>query len=76
MTGIDRIGLANDITNTISKELNVNIRSMNIETHDGIFEALFDIYVHHTENINEMVQNLGKIKGVDSVNRVEKIEDN
>jgi len=76
MTGIDRIGLANDITNTISKELNVNIRSMNIETHDGIFEALFDIYVHHTENINEMVLNLGKIKGVDSVNRVEKIEDN
>ncbi|MFH0760177.1 MAG: RelA/SpoT family protein [Bacteroidota bacterium] len=75
MIGIDRIGLANDITNTISKELNVNIRSMNIETHDGIFEALFDIYVHHTEDINEMVLNLGKIKGVDSVNRVEKIED-
>jgi GTP pyrophosphokinase len=75
MTGIDRIGLANDITNTISKELNVNIRSMNIETRDGIFEALFDIYVHHTEDINDLLLNLGKIKGVDSVNRLEKIED-
>jgi len=76
MTGIDRMGLANDITNIISKELSVNIRSMNIETRDGIFEALFDIYVHHTEDINKLVTDLGKIKGVDSVKRIEKIEDN
>ncbi|OFY45420.1 MAG: GTP pyrophosphokinase [Bacteroidetes bacterium GWF2_49_14] len=76
MSGIDRIGLVNDITNIISKELSVNIRSMNIESRDGIFEGLFDLYVHHTEDINNLVLNLSKVKGVDSVKRVEKIEDN
>jgi GTP pyrophosphokinase len=76
MSGIDRIGLLNDITNIISKELSVNIRSMTIESRDGIFEGLFDLYVHHTEDINNLILNLSKVKGVDSVKRVEKIEDN
>lgn len=75
MTGIDRIGIANEITNIISKELNVNIRSLNMESHDGIFEANFDLYVHHTEDINNLILNLSKVKGVDSVKRVEKLED-
>jgi len=75
MTGIDRLGLANDITNIISKELNVNIRSINLDSHDGIFEANFDLYVHNTEDINNLILNLSKIKGVDSVKRIEKIED-
>jgi GTP pyrophosphokinase len=75
MTGIDRLGLANDITNIISNELNVNIRSMNLDSHDGIFEANFDLYVHNTEDINNLILNLSKVKGVDSVKRMEKIED-
>jgi GTP pyrophosphokinase len=75
MTGIDRLGLANDITNIISKELSVNIRSMNLDSHDGIFEAHFDLYVHNTEDINNLILNLSKVKSVDSVKRIEKIED-
>jgi GTP pyrophosphokinase len=75
MAGIDRLGLANDITNIISKELSVNIRSMNLDSHDGIFEANFDLYVHNTEHINNLILNLSKIKGVDSVKRMEKPED-
>ncbi len=75
MTGIDRLGLLNDITNIISNELSVNIRSMNIDTHDGIFEATFDLYVHNTEDVNNLILTLAKLKGVDSVKRMEKIED-
>ncbi len=75
MTGIDRLGLANDITNNISKELSVNILSMNLDSHDGIFEAHFDLYVHNTEDINNLILNLSKVKSVDSVKRIEKIED-
>jgi GTP pyrophosphokinase len=75
MSGIDRLGIANDITNIISKELSVNIRSMNLDSHDGVFEATFDLYVHNTEDINNMILTLSKVKGVDSVKRMEKIED-
>jgi len=76
INGIDRLGIANDIIYIISKELSVNIRSMNLDSHDGIFEANFDLYVHNTEDINNMILNLAKVKGVDSVKRIEKIEDN
>ena len=76
VTGIDRLGIASDITNAISKELNVNIRSLNIEAHDGIFEGIFDLYVHNTEDITNLVFNLTRIKGVDTVKRVEKMEEN
>ncbi|MDD4645051.1 MAG: GTP pyrophosphokinase, partial [Bacteroidales bacterium] len=75
ITGIDRLGILNDITLIISKELNVNIRSMNLDSHDGIFEANFDLYVHDTEDINNLILNLTKIKGIDNVKRMEKIED-
>jgi len=75
ITGIDRLGILNDITLIISKELSVNIRSMNLDSHDGIFEANFDLYVHDTEDINNLILNLTKIKGIDNVKRMEKIED-
>ena len=76
VSGIDRLGIASDLTNTISKELNVNIRSLNIDAHDGIFEGVFDLYVHNTQDINSLLFNLSRIKGVDSVKRVEKMEEN
>ena len=74
MNGIDRIGLANEITEVISKELNVNIRSMVLESRDGIFEANFDLYVHNTQDIDTLINQLKKIKGVESVSRIEKTD--
>lgn len=75
ISGIDKIGMINNVTTVISKELNVNIRTMFIESHDGIFEGDIDIYVHNTEDLNELIHNLRKIKGVNKVSRVEEIED-
>jgi len=75
ISGIDKIGMINNVTNVISKELNVNIRTMYIESHDGIFEGDIDIYVHNTEDLNELIHNLRKIKGVNKVSRVEEIDD-
>lgn len=70
--GIDRIGLVNDLTNVISKQLDVNIRSMHIESRDGIFEAEFDLYVHNTDDLGNLILSISKLKGVESVKRVEK----
>lgn len=73
--GIDKIGMINEITNVISKELNVNMRTVNIEVHDGIFDGSLDLYVHSTKDLNNLIMNLIKIKGVDSVKRIESIEE-
>lgn len=73
LNGIDRIGVASDITEVISKELTVNIRKIFIETHDGIFEGEIELYVHNVADLNNLIMNISKIKGVDSVKRKEEI---
>jgi GTP pyrophosphokinase len=71
MTGIDRIGLVNDITNIISSELKVNMTNINISVKDGIFEGTIDLYVHHTKDLNNLILKISNINGIDSVKRVE-----
>jgi len=73
LNGIDRIGIAADITTVISNELSVNIRKIFIETHDGIFEGEIELYVHNVSDLNNLIMNISKIKGVDSVKRSEEI---
>jgi guanosine-3',5'-bis(diphosphate) 3'-pyrophosphohydrolase len=73
ITGIDHFGIYNDITTVISKQLNVNIRTINLSSHDGIWEGTIDLYVHDTKDVNNLIMNLSKIKGVDSVTRVETV---
>jgi len=75
LKGIDRFGIYNNITTVISKELNVNIRTINLEGHDGIFEGTIDLYVHNTKDLNNLIMNLIKIKGLVAVNRVEASSD-
>jgi GTP pyrophosphokinase len=75
LRGIDRFGIYNNITTVISKELTVNMRSINLASHDGIFDGTIDLYVHNTADLNNLIMNLIKIKGVDQVNRVETIEE-
>jgi GTP pyrophosphokinase len=69
LTGIDRVGLVNDITTILSKELSINIRSINFYSHDGIFEGAIELYVRSTEDLKDVMAKLKKIKGVDKVLR-------
>ncbi len=64
MTGIDRIGLVNDITNIISSELKVNMTNINISVRNGIFEGTIDLYVHHTKDLNNLILKISNIKGI------------
>jgi GTP pyrophosphokinase len=73
ITGIDHFGIYNDITTVISKQLNVNIRTINLASHDGIWEGTIDLYVHDTKDVNNLIMNLSKIRGVESVTRVETV---
>jgi GTP diphosphokinase / guanosine-3',5'-bis(diphosphate) 3'-diphosphatase len=75
LAGFDRTGIVNDVSNIISKQNNINMRSVKFDTHDGIFEGDLFIYIHSTEDLNTLIQQLGKIKGIDKVNRVENLND-
>jgi GTP pyrophosphokinase len=75
MTGIDRMGLVNEITNIISSELKVNMSNINISVKDGIFDGTIDVFVHHTKDLNNLIMKISNIKGIESVNRVEDFTD-
>ncbi|MCU0328193.1 MAG: RelA/SpoT family protein [Chitinophagales bacterium] len=71
INGIDDMGLINTITNIISKEHNVNIRAISIESEDGIFEGQIKLYVENSEQLDSIVANLLKVDGIIQVRRVE-----
>lgn len=66
--GIDRIGLLNDVTKEITSDL-INIKSLSIDTKDGIFEGRLVVYVEDAAHLQKLCSRLSKIKGVKSVNR-------
>jgi GTP diphosphokinase / guanosine-3',5'-bis(diphosphate) 3'-diphosphatase len=70
-TGIDDIGLVNNITQTISNELNVNMKSISFESNDGIFDGKVAVFVHNTDHLNKLMTNLKKVKGVLTVGRID-----
>lgn len=70
--GIDDVGIVNNITSIISKEQNLNMRSINIESSAGTFEGIVMLYVKDTQHLNGLIRKLRKIKGVKSVTRISK----
>ena len=71
MKGIDNMGLLNEVTQVISRQLNVNIRKLTIETEDGIFEGKIQLWVHDVDDVKTICNNLKKIQNIKQVSRVE-----
>lgn len=71
MTGIDMPGIVSEITTLISKEANVSMRMIHFDTRDGIFEGIIHLYVHNTSDLNHIVSKISRLKGVETVARVE-----
>jgi GTP pyrophosphokinase len=67
--GFDQQGIAHKITNLISNEYQINMRSINLDAHDGIFEGNLYLYVHNTNMLDTVISKLLNIKGVDTVSR-------
>lgn len=70
INGIDDIGLVNRITNIISGELKVNMRSISLNAIDGIFEGQIEVYVKDKNEIKNLIKRLKQIEGVYSVKRL------
>lgn len=71
VTGIDKVGIVNNVTRIISNELNVNMRSISFDTNDGIFEGKIMVFVHDTHHLTSLVENLMEIDGVLTVTRID-----
>lgn len=71
--GFDRIGIVTEITGIISKENNINMRTVRFDTHDGVFTGNLDLYVHNTKDVESIIVQLRKVKGIESVERIEDI---
>ncbi|MEQ9468439.1 MAG: bifunctional (p)ppGpp synthetase/guanosine-3',5'-bis(diphosphate) 3'-pyrophosphohydrolase [Ekhidna sp.] len=67
--GTDRMGLVSDVSNIISDELKVNMRSLSINTEGGIFEGIIRLYVEDTAHMDILVKKLEKVNGVVKVSR-------
>lgn len=67
--GTDRLGLVSDVSNIISEELKVNMRSLSINTEGGIFEGMIRLYVEDTRHLDTLVKKLEKVNGVVKVSR-------
>ncbi|WP_417612059.1 RelA/SpoT family protein [Owenweeksia hongkongensis] len=67
--GIDTVGLVNKVTQIISNDLNVNIRSINIAGDEGVFEGLITVVVKDKIHLSKVIEKLKLIEGVSSVDR-------
>ena len=72
INGIDSVGLVNKVTQIISKQLNVDIKSININTNDGVFEGDITLKVHNDTFLNEITKKLEKIEGIVNISRTYK----
>lgn len=69
--GIDRIGLLNEITEAISKELRLSMKGVSFSTTDGIFEGKVELMVRNVEDLNNICVKIKKIPGVKQAVRIE-----
>jgi GTP pyrophosphokinase len=69
IVGMDDVGVVNKITTLISGDLKINIAALTIEAKEGLFEGNIRLYVHDKEELDNLVQRLMNMTGIESVER-------
>ncbi|MBR9757117.1 MAG: bifunctional (p)ppGpp synthetase/guanosine-3',5'-bis(diphosphate) 3'-pyrophosphohydrolase [Algicola sp.] len=70
LSGIDNMGLVNQITQVISSNMHVNMKSISFESDGGVFTGKINVVVKNSNMLNKLMDNLKKINGIDKVSRV------
>ena len=68
--GQDDMGIVNNITSIISKEEKMLMRSISIDSHDGLFSGHLTVMLENTDRLQQLIKKLKTIKGVKNVTRV------
>lgn len=71
--GVDHVGIVNEITQIISKNMSVNIQSLNISGNHGIFEGVISVSVKNNSQLLKLTESLKKIEGIETVERIYKL---
>ena len=71
INGIDDVGIIHKITNVVSGELKMNMRSMSIDSGEGLFEGTIMVYVNDKEELNELCLRLEELEGIHRVTRLD-----
>ena len=72
LMGVDTMGLVNEVTRVISSNLSVNIHSLNISGGEGFFKGQITVEIKNNNQLNQLVQRLLKIEGIEKVKRIDK----
>lgn len=70
LTGFDKKGMIKDIIDIITSQLNLNIRSLNIETKDNVFKGTLMFYIENVHALNELMEKLKKIDNLEKIERI------
>lgn len=76
LRGIDRMGILLDISQVLTTQHSINIRNLSLASHDGIFEGNITIYISSKANLQQVIERLKSLKGVEAVKQVNKLETN
>ena len=69
VVGNDDLGIVNNITSIISKDQNIMLRSISIDSNDGLFSGILTVLVDDTQVLNTLIKKLRTVKGVKAVSR-------
>jgi GTP pyrophosphokinase len=72
ITGMDTLGLTNELTKVISNQMHVNIQSISLSGEAGIFNGQVTVIVQNNTILKKLIDNIKKIDGIDKVSRVNK----
>ena len=70
ITGMDSLGLTNELTKVISNNMHVNIQSISLSGEAGIFYGQVAVIVQNNAILKKLIENIKKIDGIDKVTRV------
>lgn len=75
LIGLDDVGVIQDITNVISQDLKMNMRSISVDSHDGIFDGTIMVYVHDKKELEGLSRKLLALKSINKVIRLKAEEE-
>ena len=70
-TGIDIVGVVKELTTIISEDEKINMKSLNFDTNDGVFEGEIMLYVYDKSHLEKLIKKLRNINGIEKVVRIE-----
>jgi GTP pyrophosphokinase len=70
LSGIDNMGLVNEITQLISSNMHVNMKSLSFDSDDGVFSGKINVIVKNNTLLKKLMERLKKINGIDKVSRI------